>query len=334
MAVVEEATDFGEAIACGRQAEVFQYRCCGREVLHGSAVHLPWGILCICGASGVGKSTLAVALSRHGYEIVADDDILLCEEAGTQRLLPNYLGSRLTKGSADLLGLKQQELSTDFPGSDKRIWLESSWMPRFLPEAETHSIWGIVILEADNGCHTAFERAKDTAAFEVLWRQLKYPWIACPIGAEAVWRDREPVNHCAVFRWKRKPAAAAPHVTARNLLDLISARQGSLEAVAAVASQAQASRLERPSLYASMLRRPLSGPVSRWIRRSCRGICLSNISSLTEIRAMERVERVAAHESRWRSNGAGPSVERRVLTRPDNGLYDALNTGLTMAEAT
>ena len=90
----------GEAIACGRQADVFQYRCSGREVLHGSAVHLPWGILCICGASGVGKSTLAVALSRHGYEIVADDDILLCKEAGTQRLLPNYLGSRLTKGSA------------------------------------------------------------------------------------------------------------------------------------------------------------------------------------------------------------------------------------------
>jgi len=27
------------------------------------------------------------------------------------------------------------------------------------------------------GCNTAFERAKDTAAFEVLWRQLKYPWM-------------------------------------------------------------------------------------------------------------------------------------------------------------
>ena len=45
----------------------------------------------------------------------------------------------------------------------------------------------------------------------------------------------------------------------------------------------------------------------------------------------ETLERVTAHESHRRHSGAGPSVERRVLTRPDNGLYDALNTGLTMA---
>jgi glycosyltransferase len=45
----------------------------------------------------------------------------------------------------------------------------------------------------------------------------------------------------------------------------------------------------------------------------------------------ETLERVAAHESRRRHTGAGPSVERRLLTKPDNGLYDALNSGLTMA---
>ena len=45
----------------------------------------------------------------------------------------------------------------------------------------------------------------------------------------------------------------------------------------------------------------------------------------------ETLKRVAAHESRRRRVGAAPNVERRVLTRPDNGLYDALNTGLTMA---
>ena len=165
-----------------------------------------------------------MALSRHGYEIVADDDILLCEGAGTQRLLPNYLGSRLTKGSAELLGLKEQELSADFPGSDKRIWPGSSWMPRFVPEAETRSIWGIVILEADNGCHTAFERAKDTAAFEVLWPQLKYPWMSL-----SDWRLRQfgvitNLLRCsAVFRWRRNLAAASPFAMVSNLLDMLSA---------------------------------------------------------------------------------------------------------------
>jgi hypothetical protein len=170
-----------------------------------------------------------VALSQHGYEIVADDDILVCEEAGAQRLLPNYLGSRLTRGSADLLGLKEQELSTDFPGSDKRIWLESSWIPHFVPEAETHSIWGIVILEADNGFHTAFERVKDTAAFEVLWQQLKYPWMSL-----SDWRLRQfgvitGLARCStVFRWRRNPAATLPFAMANNLLDILSAEHWDL----------------------------------------------------------------------------------------------------------
>jgi hypothetical protein len=170
-----------------------------------------------------------VALSRHGYEIVADDDILVCDESGAQRLLPNYLGSRLTKGSADLLGLKERELSADFPGSDKRIWPGSSWMPGSDPEAETHSIWGIVILEADNGCHTAFERAKDTAAFEVLWRQLKYPWMSL-----SDWRLRQfgvitsLARYSAVFRWRGNPAATSPFAMANNLLDFLSAEQSDL----------------------------------------------------------------------------------------------------------
>jgi hypothetical protein len=133
-------------------------------------------------------------------------------------------GSRLTKGSADLLGPKRT--STDFPGSEKRIWLESSWMPRFVPEAEAHSIWGIVILEADNGCHTAFERIKDTAAFEVLWRQIKYPWMSL-----SGWRLRQfgaitsLARHSAVFRCRRNPAATSPFAMANNLLDILSAER-------------------------------------------------------------------------------------------------------------
>jgi glycosyltransferase involved in cell wall biosynthesis len=46
----------------------------------------------------------------------------------------------------------------------------------------------------------------------------------------------------------------------------------------------------------------------------------------------ETLRRMAAHEShRRRTGAAAPHVERTVLARPDNGLYDALNTGLTMA---
>ena len=49
----------------------------------------PLGTLfCVCGESGVGKSTLAVALSRRAHAILAYDDIVICEEADTQRLSP------------------------------------------------------------------------------------------------------------------------------------------------------------------------------------------------------------------------------------------------------
>ena len=159
-----------EAIACERQAEVFQHRCAGREVLHGSAVHLPWGILCVCGESGVGKSTLAVALSRRAHAILADDDIVICEEAGTQRLSPNYFGSRLTEKSAKLLRLENRELAAEFPGSDKWIWprLNGTWSR----VNGSHAIWGFIILEAGTEPLGSFERAKDTAAFEILWRQI------------------------------------------------------------------------------------------------------------------------------------------------------------------
>ena len=46
----------------------------------------------------------------------------------------------------------------------------------------------------------------------------------------------------------------------------------------------------------------------------------------------ETLKRVAARESHRRRTGAAPHVERRVLTRPDSGLYDALNTGMKMAK--
>jgi hypothetical protein len=211
-----------DAIACERQAEVFQDRRAGREVLHGSAIHLPWGILCMCGASGVGKSTLAVALSQHGYEILADDDILVCEEAGAQRLSPNYSGSRLTEKSANLLRLTDCELAAEFPGSDKWIWPRLNGTSSCLNG--THAIWGFIILEAGTEPLESFERAKDAAAFEILWSQIKSPWMSLP-----GWRARQfrvianLASRCAVFRWRRNPEAASPRAAAADLLDVLSA---------------------------------------------------------------------------------------------------------------
>lgn len=174
----------------------------------------------------MGKSTLAVALSRRAHAILADDDIVICEEADTQRLSPNYSGSRLTEKSAKLLRLKDRELAAEFPGSDKWIWPGPNGTSSCVNG--THAIWGFVILEAGTESLGSFERAKDTAAFEILWSQIKSPWMSLP-----GWRARQfgvianLVNHCAVFRWKRNPATALPRAMADNLLDCVSAGQGS-----------------------------------------------------------------------------------------------------------
>ena len=181
----------GEAIACERQAEVFQHRCSGREVLHGSAVHLPWGILCVCGESGVGKSTLAVALSRRAHAILADDDIVLCEEAGTQRLSPNYFGSRLTEKSADLLGLKE-------PGTICRL---SRLRQTDLAGIELD----IVLASRRNACHLGIRHSRSGQWISRIVRAGEgHRGVRGPVAAnqisvdepvwlarEAVWRDCE-----------------------------------------------------------------------------------------------------------------------------------------------
>ena len=49
---------------------------CGTEVLHASAVQTG-GVVALCGTSGVGKSTIAFAMSRRGHRIWADDAVAI-----------------------------------------------------------------------------------------------------------------------------------------------------------------------------------------------------------------------------------------------------------------
>jgi hypothetical protein len=53
----------------------------GFEALHGSAVGSSSGVTAFCALSGIGKSTVAYAMSRRGYPLWADDAVIF--EAGT-----------------------------------------------------------------------------------------------------------------------------------------------------------------------------------------------------------------------------------------------------------
>jgi hypothetical protein len=48
----------------------------GFEALHGSAVESSSGVIAFCALSGVGKSTVAYAMSRRGYPLWADDAVI------------------------------------------------------------------------------------------------------------------------------------------------------------------------------------------------------------------------------------------------------------------
>jgi hypothetical protein len=66
----------------------------GGEALHGSGVVGAGGVVALCGESGTGKSTLAYALSTHGYPPWADDAVAF--ESGEAGVVAVPLPFRLT----------------------------------------------------------------------------------------------------------------------------------------------------------------------------------------------------------------------------------------------
>lgn len=76
----------------------------GTEVLHASAVAGSAGVAALCGASGTGKSTIAVALARRGYAIWADDAVAVDMAEPEPTAIPLPFTVRLRADSARFLG--------------------------------------------------------------------------------------------------------------------------------------------------------------------------------------------------------------------------------------
>ena len=76
----------------------------GRMVMHASAVRMKDGrIVAFSGPSGRGKSTLALALSQAGHEVITDDCLLLEDTGGQVRAIPAYPSMRLWPDSLEAL---------------------------------------------------------------------------------------------------------------------------------------------------------------------------------------------------------------------------------------
>ncbi|MBA3735458.1 MAG: hypothetical protein H0W90_09740 [Actinobacteria bacterium] len=81
----------------GTALPLFTQATLGYEVLHASAVLVNGGAVAFCGFTGVGKSTIASALSARGFELWADDAIALASvapESPASVFLPFMLNER------------------------------------------------------------------------------------------------------------------------------------------------------------------------------------------------------------------------------------------------
>lgn len=75
----------------------------GRPAFHAAAVRVGGGAVAFLGASGMGKSTLAMAFARAGFPFLTDDGLLVEKSEEGYRVLPNHPSIRVWDDSRKAL---------------------------------------------------------------------------------------------------------------------------------------------------------------------------------------------------------------------------------------
>jgi hypothetical protein len=91
---------------CRRTVEPLALQSLGWETVHASAVCTASGVMAFCGERQAGKSTVAYALSRRGYQQYADDMVVLQVGSGEIRTLDRPFGVRLRSEPAAFFGFE------------------------------------------------------------------------------------------------------------------------------------------------------------------------------------------------------------------------------------
>jgi hypothetical protein len=112
----------------------------GTEVLHASAVCVRGGVVALCGSSGVGKSTTAMALGRRGHPLWADDMVALDLTGRHPEVLPLSFELRLRAEAASFFG--------EQPGATQR--LRPSGTPGNGAEPEPARLVALCVLSRDD----------------------------------------------------------------------------------------------------------------------------------------------------------------------------------------
>ena len=82
----------------------------GMLPLHGSAIATSMGAVVFAGASGHGKSTLAGAFHRRGFQVLSDDVSAITTRDGIPVVLPSYPRLMLWADAVEHLGVAQSKL--------------------------------------------------------------------------------------------------------------------------------------------------------------------------------------------------------------------------------
>lgn len=103
----DDATDHDLRIVLLRPVMGALFHQRGLFALHGSAVATPKGAVVFCGHSGYGKSTLAGAMHRRGYDVIADDQSVIRFDRSGAKILPTYPSLYLLPDSMNVLDHRQ-----------------------------------------------------------------------------------------------------------------------------------------------------------------------------------------------------------------------------------
>ena len=128
----------------------------GRTVLHGSAVAIGSAAVGFLGDSGMGKSTLAASFGLNGYEVLADDGLVLDDTSAGFVVVPSFPTLRLLDASASALLRRSPQsvgkhaiTEAELPFSDEVKPLAGLFVITHSPPDDPHLIAATAVAKTD-----------------------------------------------------------------------------------------------------------------------------------------------------------------------------------------
>ena len=136
----------------------------GVVTLHAAAVAAKAGAVLLLGRSGVGKSSLAVALVERGHPLLADDVTGVVLGAGGRAMaLPGFARQRLWVHTLNEMRWRERAQSRVRQG------MEKYWMPAQRACTEPLPVRAALVLTANDRSDVGIEPAPTGSAFWLLW---------------------------------------------------------------------------------------------------------------------------------------------------------------------